>query len=85
MAVNSFKQLREFLLWARKERIVLSSVAAGGIAITIERDHGLAIPSAPSQPQPRRLSLVEEFAGPLLQGMQGDSATTSEPTVEDEE
>lgn len=81
------EQLQALLLWARKEKIVLRDVTIGAVSVTVERDHKLEVGGKDAPAPPRRPSFVEEFAGPLLQQMQGQSAApeTNEPTVEDED
>lgn len=88
MATNPTKQLRELLLWARKERIVLSSVTLGNLSITIERDHGLVPPSGPPAAAERKANIYEQHAGPLAALLNGEAmpaAEVNETTVEDEE
>ena len=79
-------QLRDLLLWARKERIVLRDITIGTVGVTIERDHKMDLPSGAVAVPERKLSLVEQMAGPLLQKLQGEGVPdVNEPTVEDDD
>jgi hypothetical protein len=87
MATNPTKQLRDLLLWARKEKIILSSVTMGSLHVEIVRDHGLSVPSGPMQAPTERLNILEQHAGALLPAMRGEDVAVSEvnePTEEDE-
>jgi hypothetical protein len=87
MASNPTKQLRDLILWARKERIVLSSVTLGSLHVEIVRDHGMALPHSAPAGAPERMNILEQHAGVLLPQLRGDSSTvqeTNEPTEEDE-
>lgn len=76
-------QLRDLLLWARKEKIVLSTVTLGDLHVEIARDHGMRLTDAPP-PTERRRGIYEQYAGVLIQE---DSAQPGslETLVEDEE
>jgi hypothetical protein len=83
----STKSLQQFLLWARKERIVISSVQMQGVTITIERDYQLQPPKGVTMDSPdSKQSLYQQFAGSLLQQIQQPAAPEqkNEPTEEDE-
>lgn len=84
MAASDVKQLQNLLLWARKERIVLSSVQLGSLTVTIERDFGLTPPAATPVPTERKPSIYEQYGGALLNAME-QPADKNEPTVEDDE
>jgi hypothetical protein len=87
MASNNTKALQQLLLWARKEKIVLSSVSMGGVTITVERDYNLQPPAGAQTPAEQKRGIYEQFAGPLapmLRGEQPTGAATNEPTEEDE-
>lgn len=87
MATNPTKQLRELLLWARKERIVLSSVTIGPLQVEIVRDHGLSLPHDAPSPQSERLNILEQHAGALLPALRGENlpaVEVNEPTEEDD-
>lgn len=75
--------LQALLLWARKERIVLSSVQIGAITVTVERDYGMTMPSQAIVPAQHRPSILEQYAGKLLQTDQ--PTDKNEVTVEDDE
>jgi hypothetical protein len=64
-ARKQIDELRELLLWARRERIVLSQVTLGPITVTIERDHGITLPSTPELVE-RKPNIYEQYAGTLL-------------------
>jgi hypothetical protein len=87
MATNPTKQLRDLLLWARKERIVLSTVTIGPLHVEIVRDHGLVLPQGTAVEAPARMNILEQHAGALLPALRGEGEAVSEvnePTEEDE-
>jgi hypothetical protein len=83
MASSNTKALQQLLLWARKEKIVLSSVTMGGITITVERDYQLQPPAGSQPVQERKQTIYEQFAGSLLRPAES-APTGNEPTEEDE-
>lgn len=83
MGSNPTKALRDLLLWCRKERIVLSQVTIGSVTVVVDRDHGLVPPAAATQTPERKLSILEQYAGPLLKQPE-QAPTQNEPTEEDE-
>lgn len=83
---TSTKALQGFLLWCRKEKIVVSSVSLGGLTVTIERDYNLQPPKGTTPPVERKQSLYEQMAGRLASQIQQPAAeTANEPTVIDED
>lgn len=86
MSAASTKAIRDLLLWARKEKIVLSSVSMGGVTITVERDYNLQPPAGAQTPAEQKRGIYEQFAGPLAPMLRGEQPTaqTNEPTEEDE-
>lgn len=86
MAASSTKSLQAFLLWCRKEKVVVSSVTIAGITVTIERDCLLQPPASANAPAERKQGIIEQFAGVLAPQLRGDApiATENEPTEEDE-
>lgn len=86
MSASSTKALRELLLWARKEKIVLSSVTLQGVTVTVERDYGLQLPKGTDVPPEPKQSLYQQFGAALFGQAQTPAAeSTNEPTVEDED
>lgn len=87
MATNPVKQLQALLLWARKEKIALSSVHLGPLHVEIDRDYGLALPQSPQQPAAEKLNIIEQHAGALLPALRGEQMPVeqvNEPTEEDD-
>lgn len=86
MATSSTKALRDLLLWARRERIVLSSISIGGLSVTVDRDYLLTPPSGPVTQQPAApTNIYQQYAGKILDGIAPEVTTeTVEPTEEDE-
>lgn len=78
-------QLRDLLLWARRERIVLRDITIGTVGVTVERDHRMDLPAGTVAVPERKPSLVEQFAGPLLSAMKGEGVEVNETTEEDED
>lgn len=76
-------RLKALLLWARQEKIVLSTVTLGDVTVEIERDHGMKLPDPPLQAVERKQSIYEQYAGRLL--VEEPATDRNEPTVEDEE
>lgn len=56
------KQLREFLLWLRKERISYTHITAGGVTLDGVVDGKRINPPAKIEP---RVSMYEAYAGEL--------------------
>lgn len=83
MANSSVKQLQALLTWARKEKIVLSSITLGNITVTVERDYGLTPPSGTPDTPERRPSIYEQYAG-VLNKPAAVAPTSNEPTEEDD-
>lgn len=87
MATNHTKAIRELILWARKERIVLSSVTHGSTTVEIQRDYGLQPPRGSAEPLERKGNILEQYAGVLAPHLRGEvvpDVQTMEPTEEDE-
>lgn len=82
--MSELDDLQRLLLWAREQRIVLSSVQLGTLSVIVERDHGMKLPSQGLTAAERRPSIYEQYAGKLLES-DVPVAQTNEPTVEDEE
>jgi hypothetical protein len=83
MSASSTKAIRDLILWARKEKIVLSSVTLGNITVTVERDYGLQPPSGTPDAPERRPSIYEQYAG-VLNKPAAVTPTANEPTEEDD-
>jgi hypothetical protein len=83
MSASSTKAIRDLLIWARKEKIVLSSVTIGNATITVERDYQLQPPAGSQPVQERKQTIYEQFAGSLLRPAES-APTGNEPTEEDE-
>ena len=77
-------QVRDLLTWARREKIALHDVTVGAVSVTVVADYNLKLPEAPKTADAPRLSMVQQFAGPLAASLQGGEAK-NEPTEEDEE
>lgn len=87
MASNPTKSVRDLLLWARKERIILSSVSVGGVTVEIERDFGMTLPTGTTEPPAPRMNIIEQHAGALLPALRGENVVVeevNEPTEEDD-
>ena len=88
MPPNPTKALRDLLLWARKERIVLSSVTLGGVTVEIAHDYGLQTPAGKSAPPEHKANIIEQHAGvlaPYLRGEAPDSPEALQTLVEEDE
>ena len=72
------KQLREFILWARSERISFTTISAGGITLDGVVD-GKADAPPPPKPEPRPTA-YERYGGGLLQ----QPNTKQKDTIPDE-
>lgn len=77
------EQVQAMLTWARREKIALHDVTVGSVSVTVLADYNLRPPEAAKPASAPRLSMLEEFAGPLLQGQKAEGGV--EPTEEDEE
>jgi hypothetical protein len=87
MASSQTKALRELLIWARKEQIVLSSVTLGPLHVEIVRDHRMQLPQGAPSTTNERANILEQYAGTLLPQLRGDDAPVrevNEPTEEDD-
>lgn len=82
-SMTTIEQLQDLLLWARKERIVLSSVTLGDVTVSVDRDYGLVPPSGPSSVPERKKSIFEQYAGALMHDEPAPGSL--ETIVEDDE
>lgn len=78
------KQLKEFLLWARSERISFTTISAGGITLDGVIDGKAEVPTDDKKPEPRQTA-YQRFGGALYeQPTSKKGATAPEETLQDD-
>lgn len=81
--------IKDLLLWARKERIMLAHVQVGDVVLTVTRDLRMASADDGRAPaEEARKSIYEQYAGPLNLDPPPEVAETEptlEPTEEDDD
>ncbi len=79
--------VKDLLLWARKERIVLQQVQIGTVAVVVTMDHRLAHHDGDERrpTEVARQGIIEQYGGALFNPPVTPSEDVAEPTVEDDD
>jgi hypothetical protein len=77
------KQLREFILWLRKERIAYTTLSAGGVTLDGVVDLKMVSTEKPAPAQPRE-TMFEKYGAELMKAPAGkpSDAVPDEALVE---
>lgn len=78
-------QIRDLLLWARKERIEIRDLTVGTVSVSVLRDHKMEISADVRDVAKRRPSMLERFAGPLAGAIESHESAMPEALVEEDE
>lgn len=82
-SLSDVEQVKDFLLWARKQRIAITQLTVGEVTLVVN-DLGMPDDVKRPEPAPSRKSIYETFGGDALE-QATNGVDTVEPTEEDDD